>query len=84
MPNVVFGNRSALDRGQPIPGEQVTELSLPGCYTFDECLRSVVHSDGMWRKHSAEPPMWVESDDDDLAEKIAEHFGCPVGRPDNS
>lgn len=36
-----------------------------------------------WPHHSPNPPTWVWSDDDDLADMLAEAYGCPVGIPDD-
>jgi hypothetical protein len=38
---------------------------------------------GVQATHSAENPAWVESTDPEFAQKIADYYGCPVGRPDN-
>jgi hypothetical protein len=34
--------------------------------------------------HSTGVPAWVESDDAALAQAIAAHYGCPVGRPEEA
>lgn len=45
-----------------------------------ECFVSIVTD---WPNHSPKPPTWVWSDDDDLAEMLAEAYDCPVGIPDD-
>lgn len=35
----------------------------------------------LWDMHSDKPPAWVEGDDELLTALVADHFGCPVGRP---
>lgn len=49
---------------------------LPGHEAFVSIVRD-------WPNHSAEPPHWVWSDDEDLAEMLAEAYDCPVGIPDD-
>lgn len=36
----------------------------------------------LWRSHGSDNPDWVESDDAELAQLVADHYGCPVGRPE--
>lgn len=84
MPVVRLGNPAALDGGRVMEGHQITEATLPDSWTSEQWLNSVTSLDGVWRNHSgASAPSWVESDDDDLAEALSTHYGCPVGRPDN-
>jgi hypothetical protein len=57
--------------------------------TLDEAVRDVVHHEpgfsGLWVLHSAAPaPSWVESDNPDLEQALADHYGCPIGRPQES
>lgn len=77
-----LGNPAPLDAGRPIPGPQVTTGFLPPSYTDAELFRTVTHQDGLWPAHSSAPaPSWVECDRQDLAEVLATHYGCPIGRP---
>lgn len=86
MATVVLGNPSAIFAGMPIPGEQITTANIPDSDPLASKLRTITHGDqhtaGIWPTHSTAPaPSWVESDDPELAAAIAEHYGCPVGRP---
>lgn len=81
MPIVRLGNPAAHDRGQPVPGEQVTTIHVPDSDPHDERMRTVTHTDGLWQAVSLGSPTWVESDDPDLAATLAAHYGCPVGAP---
>lgn len=60
----------------PHLGQQVTTITLGVGGTIADVAAA-------WAAHSVDPPAWVESDDDVLARQAAEHFGCPVGCPDN-
>lgn len=47
-----------------------------GGSTLDEAAKECV---GVFEdSYSAQPPSWVASTNDDLAEVIAEHYGCPL------
>lgn len=87
MSTVHLGNANAVavqPDGQRVPlGEQVTTVAIPDSYTLDEKVRTVTHADGVWGAHSNDPgPAWVECDDEDLLGALAQHYGCPIGRPD--
>lgn len=82
MITVHFGNPAPLDAGRPYPGPQITTALLPTSYTDAELFRTVTHRDGLWPAHSsASAPSWVESDHPELADVLAAHYGCPIGRP---
>lgn len=49
---------------------------LPGNEAFVAVVRA-------WPQHSADSPTWVWSDDEAMAELLANFYGCPVGRPDD-
>lgn len=68
----------APDRSIPAPGlgRQITTITLGAGGTIADVAAA-------WAAHSADTPAWVESDDDVLEQRAAEHFGCPVGCPDN-
>ncbi len=44
----------------------------------DVILNHVYATKAVWGMHSAQAPMWVASDDFDVATALAEEFGCPV------
>ncbi len=94
---VLLGNSAAKEafrdpdgelRHRALPGERVTEIVIPDTYTLLEAVASVVAQDGAWNHHSLgdnpsdSSPSWVESDNEALASLLAQHFECPVGRPD--
>ncbi len=82
MPTVRLGNRSPLDsKGQPAPGPLVTTVVFPADEDLPTRMRTLTHDDGLWRCHSSAPASWVETNDAELAEAIAQHFNCPIGRP---
>jgi hypothetical protein len=70
-----------------VEGSRVTSVVIPDSYTLMEAVSSVVAQDGAWNHHSQGDnvsdtmPDWVESDNDGLAQLLAEHFECPIGRP---
>lgn len=70
-------------------GFQVTSVTFPDGLTLLEKLADV---GGLWPLHSPDPPEWVESDDEALAQLVAAQFTweasddrpahtCKVGRP---
>lgn len=86
MATVYMGNPFPIFNGRPTADPTaVTRIVIPDSRSLDEALRDVVHEDthhyGLWVEHSAGNPSWVESDHAELAEAIANHYGCPVGRP---
>lgn len=78
MPVVLLGNHAALDRGQPVDGEQVTMVVIPESDTHSEGFRSIAHSDGVWSQIAAEPAVWVASESSRMATALSAHFDCPV------
>lgn len=97
MPTVLLGNTAVTvpvteaqavahsgDEAPPAPngtaapglGQQITTLTLPAESTIADLVAA-------WTAHSSAAPAWVESDDDVLAAQVAEHYGCPIGCPDN-
>lgn len=74
-------------RHRDVDGSRVTSVVIPDSYTLMEAVSTVVAQDGAWNHHSQgdnvadSTPDWVESDSDGLAQLLAEHFGCPIGRP---
>lgn len=97
MPTVLLGNSAVIvpvteaqavvhsgDEAPPAPntveapelGQQITTIALPAESTIADVV-------ACWTAHSSADPAWVESDDDVLAAQVAEHYGCPIGCPDN-
>lgn len=64
-------------------GKQITTMSLNETDIDDRPSRAMnlTMAIRFWEQHSDKPPAWVESDDRLLAELIADHFGCDIGRP---
>lgn len=65
-----------------LPGNRITSIQ-----THDmtrAAMDDITRSNGVVANHFADGtgPVWVESDSPLLAASIAEHYGCPVGRPD--
>ena len=96
MPNVQLGNESVLEPYKPDPGTDVTKTRVRKDLGKQVTTMSLNETDGadnpsramnlqmaarLWALHSDKPPAWVESDDNLLAELVADHFDCPVGRP---
>lgn len=82
MPTVRFGNPAGRDGDRVMDGERVTEATLPEGWTAAQRFASVTAPDGIWRNQSGtSAPVWVESDDTDLAHALSTHYGCPVGWP---
>lgn len=80
---VKLGNAAALDRGIRMEGKRVTTVYAQEP-TLQEQMRTIVHADGIWPQHSRQPAAWVECEQDrELEASLADHFGCPIGRPDN-
>lgn len=94
---VLLGNSAAKEayrdadgllRHRGLPGSRVTTIVIPGGYSLIEAVSAVTAQDGAWNHHSSgddpsdSTPDWVESDSGPLEQLLAEHFGCPIGRPD--
>lgn len=79
---VTLGNPHPL--GLPEPANRVTTVVVPDSDTEDEAFRAITDPDGVWAHHSEAPaPDWVEADDPEFAERIADHYGIGVGCPDD-
>lgn len=85
--HIALGNIAALDAGQPMPpGNRVTSAGFDDVLSRDDMFRTVTDTAaglGFWAVHSMQPPAWVECSDPQLAERVAAHYGCPIGRPDD-
>lgn len=86
---LALGNDAALDAGRPMaPGNRITSCQFDEGMPFDEQVAAVIggtHGTGFWEHHSLRPsPVWVESNDPNLAEALSAHYGCPIGRPDDT
>lgn len=84
MALVLLGTFPALDSGRLLEGRKITTWQTwDGIYSTQELMRTISHpEEGFWPRHSPNPPLWVESEDQELAEAISAHYGCPIGRPD--
>ena len=86
MPTVRYGNPQTIDHrtGAAVAGQQVTTSHIDPSYPLERAVLALTHADGAWAAHSAAAaPDWVESDDPELAEALAAHWGCPIGCPDD-
>ena len=64
------------------PEELVNITRLPRSWSLLQCFQSVTLAGGVHDSHFAEAPTWVECPEKPmLAEMLAEHFGCVVGKP---
>lgn len=86
MATVYLGNPFPIWNGKPtVDPNAVTRVHIPESRSLSEAIRDIVHEDdhhfGLWQVHSAGNPSWVESDNEELAQALADHYGCPVGRP---
>ena len=64
-------------------GPQITtfvrEANVPeGASRDDEVANHVYAVKALWPLHSGEAPMWVASSDQDVAQALAQEYGCPV------
>lgn len=84
MPIVRLGNEAALDRGQLLPGNRITTITILDEDDVDSRMRTITHPDGLWPAVSMLPPKWVECDDSELEMMLAGHYGIPIGQPDDS
>lgn len=47
-------------------------------------LLDITDPGGIWATHSTDPrPAWIEADNAEFAQRLAEHYGSPIGRPDD-
>lgn len=87
MPTVRMGNTACRARdghGRVLEGSRVTTIPFYDEDPLEMRVRTVTHPDGLWPSESNAPPAWVECDDPELQSALAEHYGCPVGQPDES
>lgn len=62
-------------------GERVMTVGFHRGTSVMEALRMVCDARGVWAAQSWAPPAWVESTNEGLALVLADHYGCPIGRP---
>lgn len=83
MPVVLIGHEDG----------QITKATVHGAeanWTDQQQFFAIVHDDGanqgVWAKHKSlsgtDTPAWIESDDASLARRLAAHYDCPIGRPE--
>jgi hypothetical protein len=90
---VKLGTTAALDQVRPALGEAPEPVPLQGKRVVTVVMRdedslqsrkrTITHPDGIWSRHSAGWPLWVEADDPEVESALARHYDCPVGRPDD-
>lgn len=79
---VTLGNLHPL--GFSGPERRITTVLIPDTDTADEAFRAVTDPGGVWVHHShTAAPAWVDADDPEFAERLADHYGIAVGRPDD-
>lgn len=47
-------------------------------YTLREMYTNVTDATGHWQQHSDKPPRWVSSNNEALARRLSEDYGCEV------
>lgn len=77
------GTNVVLIRARKDLGKRTTTMSLNETDIDDKPSRSMnlALAIRFWKQESDKPPVWVEGDDELLVALVADHFGCPVGRP---
>jgi hypothetical protein len=63
-----------------IEGNQVTTFSIEDERPLDIAFTEVK---GGWDWHSSKAPAWIDSDNHELLQMLAEHWNCAVGQPSN-
>jgi len=67
---------------QEAPQELVNFTRLPRSWSLLQCFQTITLNGGVYDAHFTEAPTWVECPEKPmLAEMLAEHFGCVVGKP---
>jgi len=76
---------SSVTKFRELPGPRITTIMVPSGTKLLEALATIVGANGVWSYHGSDAPDWVEGSDDAamLVNVIAEHYGCPIGRPDD-
>lgn len=76
------------DKSIRLDGSRITTVHIPhgddGGYTRTEILNAIVGTNGLWTRHSHEPPAWVYvPESKPLQDFLAEDLGCASGIPDD-
>lgn len=74
--NVKYVPRPEL--GNRVTSMQLNEVDIDGRPSREMCSNMAKL---FWAKHSDKPPAWIEGNDELLVALLADHYGCPVGRP---
>lgn len=86
---VVLGNPNAIEivedpesgerTRRPIPEGEHTRVNLPEEWTLMQSAHEITAGNSMWNAHSDAPaPTWVASNDEQLAQILASHWGCDI------
>jgi len=74
------------ERAARLDGSRVTIVTVPtgdGGYSRLQILSAVAGPDGLWVRHSHEPPAWVAVPESiPTQDLLAEELGCPSGVPE--
>lgn len=78
---VFLGNHKALDDGEPVKGKRCTEIRSDK--PVDEVFADITRPGGIWAFHAAQSsrPVWVASDNADMATLLGAYYGCEVRTP---
>lgn len=94
MSTVTLGNSAPIDTNRPNPATDeyeripidvpgaVTTYVIPSDVSLVEAIKTITDTFNAY--HSDDTPGWVESDDVILAEALAQHYNCLIGRPADS
>jgi hypothetical protein len=84
---ILASRLSATTERRALPDPRVTTIEFPEGTTLAEAFVSIATGAGggrgLWHYHSDGPATWVDSDSPGLAQLLSEHFGCPIGAPDD-
>jgi hypothetical protein len=72
-----FGNPSPRAPGD-YPADPVTEVEFPDGVGTDEAFITMTAPDGVVANQAGTDPSWVAAEDEDLAVRLGEHYGCEV------
>lgn len=73
------------EKTRRLDGSRVTIVTVPtgdGGYSRLQILAAITGPDGLWTRHSHEPPAWVAVPESiPTQDLLAEELGCPSGVP---
>src|SRR3954469_17217275 len=68
---------------EPLPEGTQTKVVIPGDWPLMQAAAEITAGNSLWSAHPDHPaPTWVASDDSQLAQVLASHWGCELREPD--